>query len=98
MIAERRLHTGSKPAMAGIWHAAMPAEELSAEDAGGDDLCDAMDRLPDRQAQIEIRLAAKRLSDGAMALSGVTGSHHQGKKCPPAQCGHDRDGKKGRPL
>jgi transposase len=98
MIAERLLHACSKLATTRIWHTTTLAEELSVEDANEDDLYDAMDWLLGRQAQIEKRLAARHLSDGAMVLYDVTSSYYEGRKCPLAQFGHDRDGQKGLPI
>ena len=98
MIAERLLHACSKLATTRIWHTTTLAEELSVEDANEDDLYEAMDWLLARQEQIEKKLAARHLSDGAMVLYDVTSSYYEGKKCPLAQFGHDRDGQKGLPI
>jgi transposase len=98
MIAERLLHACSKLATTRIWHTTTLAEELSVEDANEDDLYEAMDWLLARQEHIEKKLAARHLSDGAMVLYDVTSSYYEGKKCPLAQFGHDRDGQKGLPI
>lgn len=98
MIAERLLHACSKLATTRIWHTTTLAEELSVEDANEDDLYDAMDWLLARQEQIEKKLAARHLSDGAVVLYDVSSSYYEGRKCPLAQFGHDRDGQKGLPI
>ena len=98
MIAERLLHACSKLATTRIWHTTTLAEELSVEDADEDDLYEAMDWLLSRQKQIEKKLAARHLSDGAIVLYDISSSYYEGKKCTLAQYGHNRDGKKGLPI
>jgi len=98
MIAERLLHACSKLATTRIWHTTTLAEELSVEDADEDDLYEAMDWLLSRKKQIEKKLAARHLSDGAIVLYDISSSYYEGKKCSLAQYGHNRDGKKGLPI
>ena len=57
-----------------------------------------MDWLLTRQAAIEKRLAARHISEGGLVLYDVTSSSYQGKTCPLARFGHDRDGKTGCPI
>src|SRR4051812_12212481 len=57
-----------------------------------------MDWLLARQAAIETKLARRHLSDGAMVLYDVTSSYYEGKTCPLACFGHDRDGTTGCPI
>ena len=98
MIAERLLHACSKLATTRIWHTTTLAEELSVQDADEDDLYEAMDWLLARKERIEKKLAARHLSDGAIVLYDVSSSYYEGRKCPLAQYGHDRDGQKGLPI
>src|SRR3954447_24096516 len=98
MIAERLLFPSSKLANTRHWHDTTLAEELGVGDADEDQLYDAMDWLLARQAAIETRLARRHLSDGAMVLYDVTSSYYEGKTCPLACFGHDRDGKTGCPI
>ncbi|HSW38075.1 MAG TPA: IS1634 family transposase [Acidobacteriota bacterium] len=98
MIAERLLHACSKLATTRIWHTTTLAEESGVEDADEDDLYDAMDWLLSRRKQIEKKLAARHLTDGAVLLYDVSSSYYEGRKCPLARYGHDRDGKKGLPI
>jgi transposase len=98
MIAERLLFPSSKPANTRHWHDTTLAEELGVGDADEDQLYDAMDWLLARQAAIETKLARRHLSDGAMVLYDVTSSYYEGKTCPLACLGHDRDGKTGCPI
>ncbi len=98
MIAERLLHPCSKLATTRMWHTTTLAQELRVEDADEDDLYQAMDWLLARQQQIEQKLAARHLSNGAVVLYDVSSSYYEGRKCPLAQFGYDRDGRKGLPI
>ena len=98
MIAERLLFPSSKLANTRHWHDTTLAEELDVGDATEDQLYDAMDWLLTRQEAIEKKLARRHLSDGALVLYDVTSSYYEGKTCPLARFGHDRDGKTGLPI
>jgi transposase len=98
MIAERLLFPSSKLANTRNWHDTTLAEELDVADATEDHLYEAMDWLLARQAAIEKKLARSHLSEGALVLYDVTSSYYEGKTCPLARFGHDRDGKTGCPI
>jgi transposase/ribosomal protein L35 len=98
MIAERLIHPCSKLATTRLWHTTTLAEELSVGDADEDDLYEAMDWLLARQQRIEKKLAERHLGDGSTVLYDVTSSYYEGRTCPWAKHGHDRDGKKGLPI
>jgi transposase len=98
MIAERLLFPSSKLAHTRHWHSTTLAEELDIADATEDHLYDAMDWLLLRQGAIEKKLARRHLGEGAMVLYDVTSSYYEGKTCPLARFGHDRDGKTGCPI
>lgn len=98
MIAERLIHPCSKLATTRRWHATTLAEELGVEDADEDDLYEAMDWLLLRKQRIERKLARRHLVDGAIVLYDVTSSYYEGRTCPWARHGHDRDGQKGLPI
>ena len=98
MIAERLLHPCSKLAMTRLWHTTTLAEELEVTDVDEDDLYEAMDWLLIRHDRIEKKLAARHLSEGSFVFYDVTSSYYEGRYCPLARYGHDRDGKKGRPI
>ena len=44
--------------------------------------------------RIEAKLAARHLKDGGLVLYDASTSYYEGKTCPLARFGHDRDGKK----
>ena len=98
MIAERLLDPCSKLATTRLWHTSTLAEELNVADATEDDLYQALDWLLARQARVEKKLAARHLGDGARVLYDVSSSYYEGRTCPLARFGHDRDGKRGLPI
>jgi transposase len=98
MIAERLLFPSSKLANTRHWQSTTLAEELHVADATEDQLYDAMDWLLERPSAIEKKLAKRHLTDGALVLYDVTSSYYEGKTCPLARFGHDRDGKTGLPI
>jgi transposase len=98
MIAERLIHPCSKLATTRDWHSTTLAEELGVSDATEDDLYEAMDWLLERKPRIEKKLAERHLSDDCLVLYDVSSSYYEGRTCPLAQYGHDRDGQKGLPI
>ena len=98
MIVERLVFPSSKLANTRHGHDTTLAEELNVADATEDQLYEAMDWLLQRQSALEKKLARRHLSDGALVLYDVTSSYYEGKTCPLARFGHDRDGKTGCPI
>jgi transposase len=98
MIAERLLFPSSKLAHTRHWHCTTLAEEMDVAYATEDHLYEAMDWLLKRQGAIEKKLARRHLGEGAMVLYDVSSSYYEGKTCPLARFGHDRDGKTGCPI
>jgi transposase len=98
MIVERLIDPCSKLATTRQWHSTTLAEELGVGDASEDDLYAAMDWLLERQERIEKKLAARHLDQGGIVLYDVSSSFYEGRTCPLAQFGHNRDGKNGLPI
>jgi transposase len=98
MIAEQIIHPTSKLGFTRIWNTTTLPEELGIGDADENELYATMDWLYERQERIEKKLAGKHLHDGAQVLYDVTSSYYEGNNCSLAQFGHNRDGKKGRPI
>jgi transposase len=71
-------------------------EELGVEKADEDELYAAMDWLGERQQRIESKLAKKHLDNGSLVLYDVTSTYFEGRSCPLAKLGHNRDGKRGK--
>jgi transposase len=98
MIAQRILFPCSKLATARHWHTTTLAEELNVADADENDLYAALDWLLGRKQAIENKLAGRHLKEGALVLYDVSSSYYEGRTCPLARYGHNRDGKKDRPI
>jgi hypothetical protein len=94
MVAERLVRPCSKLATTRLWHTTTLAEELGVQDAQVDELYAALDWLLARQARVEAKLAARHLKDGGLVLYDASTSYYEGRTCPLARFGHDRDGKK----
>ncbi len=98
MIAERLLYPCSKLATTRLWQTTTLAEELHVAEATEDALYQALDWLLARQARIEKKLAQRHLHDGSLVLYDVSSSYYEGRTCPLARLGHNRDGKRGLPI
>jgi len=98
MVAERLLHPASKLATTRLWATTTLGEELAVADADVDELYGALDWLLERQGRIEEKLAKRHLREGTLVLYDVTSSYYEGRTCPLARPGYDRDGKRGRPI
>jgi len=98
LIVQRLIDPCSKLATTRAWHTTTLAEELGVGEASENDLYEAMDWLLERKERIEKKLAARHLSEGGLVLYDVSSSFYEGRTCPLAQFGHDRDGKKGLPI
>jgi hypothetical protein len=94
MVAARVLAPHTKLATTRWWGTTTLAEEYGVEAADENDLYAAMDWLLERQGAIERKFAARHLKDGALALYDLSSSYFEGKHCPLAKIGHNRDGKK----
>jgi hypothetical protein len=98
MIVERLVHPCSKLATTRLWSTTTLGESLGVADADVDELYDALDWLLARQPHIEKKLAARHLREGGVVLYDVSSSYYEGRTCPLARFGHDRDGKTGLPI
>ena len=100
MVVARLIEPGSKLATArGIGEESAVSslgEELQIVSANEDEFYRAMDWLLKRQERIENALAKRHLTSGTLVLYDVTSTYFEGRKCPLAKFGHNRDGKKGK--
>lgn len=55
-----------------------------------------MDALLEKQPEIEGALARRHLNEGCPVLYDLSSSYLEGKCCPLAAYGHNRDGKRGK--
>ena len=98
MILQRLLHPASKLATTRLWHTTTLGEELSLGDTDEDDLYEGMDWLLERQDRIERKLAKRHLAEGDHVLYDVSSSYYEGHTCSLMQFGHNRDGRRDRPM
>ena len=71
-------------------------EVLGLSDVDEDELYAALDWLLQRQPAIETALAKRHLSHGTLVLYDVSSSYMEGRSCPLARRGYDRDRKRGK--
>jgi transposase len=98
LVAERLLFPSSKLAATRHWRSTTLADELAVADATETEVYRALDWLLKRQPAIEKQLAGRHLTEQSLVLYDVSSSFYYGRTCPLARHGHDRDGKKGRPI
>jgi Transposase DDE domain len=70
--------------------------DLAVAGASTDEVYAAMDWLTARQRQIEKKLAARHVSPGGIAMSGLSSSRVGGSRCELAEFGYSRGGRRGR--
>jgi transposase len=97
MIVARLLDPASKLATARLLDAATASCSLGAlmgfTSVDEQELYEALDWLVDQQERIETALTRRHLKNGMLVLYDVTSTYFEGRTCPLAQFGHDRDGK-----
>jgi len=100
LVVSRVLDPSSKLATARALSPDTAASSLGAElglkAVDEEELYRALDWLAARQEAIETALARRHLSGGTLVLYDVTSSYMEGRCCPLAQFGYNRDGKKGK--
>jgi hypothetical protein len=100
MIVSRVIAPASKLATAKALDPVTAASSLGVElglgDVHEDELYAALDWLLERQGAIETALAKRHLKGGTLVLYDVSSSYVEGRCCPLAKRGYNRDGKKGK--
>ena len=96
MVVARLVFGCSKLATTRLWEATSLGQECGVADAGEDELYAALDWLAERKVRIERKLAGRHLEEGGQALYDVSSSTYEGRHCPLAAFGHNRDGKRGK--
>jgi transposase len=98
MIVARILEPSSKLATArGLQEETLSStlgEMLGLGSCSEDELYEAMDWLLPRQDKIEAALAKRHLGERTLALYDLTSTYFEGRTCPLARFGHNRDGKR----
>ena len=96
MVVARIVAPDTKLATTRWWQTRTLAEDLNVGKVDEDDLYSAMDWLLERRDVIERKLAARHLKPGGLVLYDLSSSYFEGKCCPLAALGNNRDGKKGK--
>jgi hypothetical protein len=100
LVVSRLIEPGSKLATARALSPETASSSLGEELALGvvdeDELYDALDWLAVRQPATEAALAKRHLGGGTLVLYDVSSSYLEGRRCPLAQFGYSRDGKRGK--
>ena len=96
MICQLVIAPASKLSMTRRVHQSTLSDELSLGEVTEAELLHAMDWLLSRQQRVEKTLARRHLSDGGFVLYDLSSSYVEGRCCPLAALGHNRDGKPGK--
>ncbi len=96
MVIAQILEPDSKLATTRWWQTTSLPATLGVVDVTEDDFYEALDWLATRKDHIEKELAARHLKNDGLVLYDLTSSYFEGKTCPLAHLGHNRDGKKGK--
>jgi hypothetical protein len=96
MICQLVIASCSKLSMTRRFSQTTLGEELALGEVSEPELLGAMDWLLDRQQRIEKALARRHLEHGGFVLYDLSSSYVEGRCCPLAALGHNRDGKTGK--
>jgi Transposase DDE domain len=96
MICQLVIAPASKLSMTRRFSQSTLADELALDEVTEAELLGAMDWLRARQQRIEKALARRHLTDGGFVLYDLSSSYVEGRCCPLAALGHNRDGKQGK--
>jgi hypothetical protein len=95
LVTARILFPSSKLATSRLFSSCTLAQELGlGDETDVDELYDALDWLLERQGRIEKKLARRHLGNSSRALYDLSSSFYDGRHCPLAALGHNRDGKR----
>ncbi len=96
MVCQLVIASGSKLSMTRRFSQTTLADELALGEVTEPELLAAMDWLADRRERIEKTLARRHLEQGGFVLYDLSSSYVEGRCCPLAALGHNRDGKTGK--
>jgi transposase len=96
MICQLVITPCSKLSMTRRFSQTTLSDELSLGEVTEAELLEAMDWLLARQARVEKTLARRHLTDGGFVLYDLSSTYVEGRCCPLAALGHNRDGKQGK--
>ena len=96
MLCQLVIAPASKLSMTRRFSQTTLADELSLGEVKEVELLATMDWLLERQERIETTLARRHLQAGGFVLYDLSSSYFEGRCCPLAALGHNRDGKSGK--
>ncbi len=96
LVCQLVIAASSELSMTRRFHQTTLAEELRLGEVSEAELLSAMDWLLARQERIERALARRHLQPGSFVLYDLSSSYFEGRCCPLAELGRNRDGKKGK--
>jgi len=96
IVIQRLIGPGSKLSATRRFSQSTLADELGLGEVSEAELLAAMDWLLARQERIEMALAKRHLEGEGFMLYDLSSSYVEGRCCPLASLGHNRDGKKGK--
>ena len=96
MICQLVIAPASKLSMTRRFGQTTLSDELRLGEVTEAELLEAMDWLLSRKQRVEQALARRHLEDGAFVLCDLSSSYLEGRCCPLAALGHNRDGKHGK--
>ena len=96
MVAGRIIRPHTKLATTRWWHTSTLARTFGVDDAGVDELFQAMDWLLQRQNRIQGKLAKRLFREGGLVLYDLSSTYVEGACCPLARRGYNRDGRRGK--
>ena len=96
MVAGRIIRPHTKLATTRWWHTSTLARTFGVDDAGVDELYQAMDWLLQRQNRIQGKLAKRLFREGGLVLYDLSSTYVEGACCPLARRGYNRDGRRGK--
>ena len=96
MICQLLIAPCSKLSMTRRFSQTTLSEELHLGEVSEAELMGALDWLLERQPRIERTLARRHLAEGGFVLYDLSSSYVEGRCCPLAALGHNRDGRKGK--
>jgi hypothetical protein len=96
MICQLVIASGSKLSMTRRFQQTTLGDELALGEVKEAELLSVLDWLLDRQQRVEKALARRHLEHGGFVLYDLSSSYVEGRCCPLAALGHNRDGKTGK--
>ncbi len=96
VVAARILRASPKLSTTRFWKTRTLADDAGVANITENEIYAAMDWLLTRQPSIEKKLAQRHIKQGDVVLYDLSSSYFEGRHCPMAKLGYNRDGKHGK--